>query len=557
MRKLFSLIKTDLNMTFGLSSLSFKAKEKQERWKFILIVVVMFSLIPFYRLFVSWLLKIYTGLSMLNQEGSFMLIGILYSQLIVFILGIVHVMSKYYFSNDLNILVPAPIKSSFIIGSKFISICISQYISQLVLTLPFIIIYGIKSQLGFLFWIYSFIIFLTLPIIPLSFSSIIVMFFMKYTNIKGKKDLIRGIGYFLLIGIIVFLQLKIQSLGNNIEIGGEQYLNKLLADNSILIKNIGKSFPPSIIGTFALVRSNSFNGFLNLILFISISIGSFILLLFISEKIFFSGLIGSSEMAFKKSSLQEKTIKDSFAKSYPQYISIFLKEIKMLFRTPIYLFNSIGGVIIIPIVLVMTTIINGKGSFGAISGEIEDQTHLITLFGIGLISLLGMTNSVGCTTFSREGKNFWISRVIPVKVEHQIIGKILSSLFIQLIAIAAFIISISFIFDLTLTNILGIVFLGLLGSIPMTELGMIVDIMRPLLVWDNPQKAMKENLNVILGMVVGILYLLVIGMIVFYYITKLELNIIYFIITTIFILSSFLLFVWLKKLCISQFSNIE
>ena len=51
---------------------------------------------------------------------------------------------------------------------------------------------------------------------------------------------------------------------------------------------------------------------------------------------------------------------------------------------------------------------------------------------------------------------------------------------------------------LYLNNIIGIVLLGLLGSIPMTELGMVVDIMRPLLVWDNPQKAMKENLNVFL-----------------------------------------------------------
>lgn len=138
MKKLISLIKIDLNMTFGLSSLSFKTKRKQKGWKLILIIVAIIALIPSYRILIKGLLKIYAGLEMLNQEASFLLIGILYSQLLVLILGIVHIMSKYYFSNDLNVLVPLPIKSSFIIGSKFISICISEYIFQLILTLPFI-----------------------------------------------------------------------------------------------------------------------------------------------------------------------------------------------------------------------------------------------------------------------------------------------------------------------------------------------------------------------------------------------------------------------------------
>ncbi|MCR2043063.1 hypothetical protein [Anaerosalibacter massiliensis] len=112
---------------------------------------------------------------------------------------------------------------------------------------------------------------------------------------------------------------------------------------------------------------------------------------------------------------------------------------------------------------------------------------------------------------------------------------------------------------LYLNNIIGIVLLGLLGSIPMTELGMVVDIMRPLLVWDNPQKAMKENLNVFFSMGIGLAYISLISLIVYYCISRLRLNvnIIYFIVSTIFILSSYLIFVWLKKLCASQFINIE
>ena len=49
--------------------------------------------------------------------------------------------------------------------------------------------------------------------------------------------------------------------------------------------------------------------------------------------------------------------------------------------------------------------------------------------------------------------------------------------------------------------------MGLLGSIPTTQIGMAIDILRPMLDWDNPQRAMKQNLNVLISLAVGALYL--------------------------------------------------
>lgn len=559
MKKLLSLIKTDLNMTFGFSYLFFKLREKKDWWKLTVLILGIVALVPSYIMLINGLLNVYSGLEALNQKSSFLLTGLLISQFIIFIFGIVHIMSKYYFSNDLNILVPLPIKSSMIIGSKFISVCVNEYIVQLVITLPFIIIYGIKSQVGFLFWLYSFLIFLVLPIIPLAIASILVMLLMKYTNIKGKKDLLRGIGYFLLLGIILFLQIKIQSIGNEMTVQGEEYLIKLLEDNSILIRTIGKRFPPVLIGTYALIRSGTFNGFLNLILFIGISISFFVAIMLVSEKIFFSGLIGGSEVTVEKDKSIVEIEKENLFKPYPPYISIFIKEIKMLFRTPIYLFNSIGGVVIVPIILIMTLIINGKEALSPIGVIGENKPYLLILIGAGFIALLGIMSSVGSTTFSREGKNFWILRIIPIKVEHLIIGKVLSSLLVQLIATLAFLIGLLFIFNLTFKDVLGVILLGLLASIPIIKLGMIVDIIRPLLNWNNPQKAIKQNINVIIGMGLGIGYLFIVGITVYYFIGTLQLNIniIYLIVSTILIVSSYLLFIWLKKLCTSQFINLE
>lgn len=560
MDKLNSLIKIDLNTTFGLSSLKYKLKNKKGRWQYIVFLVAMVSLIPSYVLLIKGLLSVYSGIEYLNQESLFLLMGFLLSQLIIFIFGILYVMSKYYFSNDLNVLVPLPIKPSTIVSAKFVTLLVNEYLTSLPVIAPFIIIFGMKAHVNLLYWLYSIIAFVFLPVIPLVLASIIVMIFMRYTNIKGKKDLLRIVGYIILIVVIIVLQMKLQSLGQKMtQNGGENYLINLMRGKNTLVKKMGLSFPPSIWATFALSQSDKVLGILYLLLFAGVSVIGFVLVVFLSEKLFLGGLIGGGEITAKRANISSAEMDRLLSKSYPPYISIFLKETKMLLRTPIYLLNTLGGVIIVPIAIIVSVMMDKKAAFGSLSIVIEKYPNVITLVSIGIIVLLGAMNCVGCTTFSREGKSFWIARIVPIKIEHQIVGRILSSLFIQFIAIATFLICISFIFTLNVTDILWITILGFIGSVPTTEIGMIIDAMRPLLEWDNPQKAMKENLNVLIAMGLGALYLFLIGVLVYFMITKLGANpiMVYIMLMGIFAISSIAFFIILKNIAEKQFRDIE
>ena len=44
-----------------------------------------------------------------------------------------------------------PIKPSYIIGSKFVTLMISEYITTLPLILPFILIYGLNTRVNILY----------------------------------------------------------------------------------------------------------------------------------------------------------------------------------------------------------------------------------------------------------------------------------------------------------------------------------------------------------------------------------------------------------------------
>ena len=554
MSRILALVKVDIRNTFSLSTIKNKLKNRESIVHIVIVLIALISLLPTYYFLVSGLSNIFTVYLNVGQKSMFLLTGILLGQMIVLFFGILYVMSKYYFSSDLNILVPLPLRPKEIVGAKFVSLLIYEYLTLLPILLPFIIIYGIKSDVNILYWLYSTIIILFVPVIPLCISSIIVMFFMRYTNIRGKRDLLRTIGYIVLIIALITIQLKLQSIAER-AVADEDFLYKLITDSTFLARRLGIVFPPSMWAALSLSDLSSMSGFLYLLLFVIVSILMFFIMLFLSDRVFFKGLIGNLEVSTSKRAARVR--ERDFQRSSPPYIALAMKEIKMLARTPVYLMNSIGGVIIVPIVMILPFFMEDEESVNMLRSVLRDSQQIINLIGVAFITFLGIVNSVCSTTFSREGKNMWIQRTLPIKVKDQIVGRVLASIFVQIIGIIILYGSLAYLGALTLEGIFIIGILGILGSIPTGEIGMIVDAYRPMLHWDNPQRAMKQNLNVLINMGLGSLYILGIGLLAYKLLDILDIFVIYIIIALIFILSSLVLYKVLKKVIETTFINLE
>lgn len=555
MNKILSLIKTDLNITFGLTSIINSFKTKKNRWQIIIFAIAMLSLIPTYIMMIKGVSLLYNAYRQIGQQSYFLMMGILASQGIVLFFGIMYVMSKYYFSNDLVHLVPLPIKPSYILGSKFVTIMVSEYITSLPIFLPFAIIFGIQGNLGIIYWIYTILIALTLPILPLALASILVMVFMKYTNIKGKKDLFRVVMAVIFMVIVIYLQLTLQKVMSGALTQGEDFFFNLARDANLLVKKLGVISPPAKWGAFAMTNSSKTIGISNLLYFIISGVLSFVVMIFLSEKLFFGGLIGNIEASASKGRGKKKEASKSSNVTKP-YLALAKKELIMLFKTPIYLLNSIGGVIIIPIVLFFS-IKSGDESMAPLLDVLYSNMDIVFLGLIGFIAFYGILNNVGTTTFSREGKNFWIQRTLPIKVKDQIKGRILASLAIQLLGSIILLIIVSLIIKLSIINLLLVAILGILASIPLTQLGMIIDITRPLLTWTNPQQAMKQNLNVLIAMGVATVYGGGIGFLLYKLVGKISIVYIYTVLFVIVAVSIVVFNCVLTKLITKQFRELE
>lgn len=561
MRGLGSLIKMHLNVNFGISAIKFKYfKQKKELWQPIIFILVFISLLPIYIGYIHLLKSVHSTLLSINQEGALLLFGILGSQVILFIFGISHIFAKFYYADDLQILIPLPIKPSTILTARFITVMINEYITILPVVLPIMAVYGVQGGLGALYWLYCLLIFIVIPVIPLVLSAMVTMFFMKYTNIKGKRDLIRVIGGIIITLVAIGMQVVIRNAATTLPPGGEmQYIANLISNKNSLIAQLGTSFPPSIWAATGLSSYQSTEGLLYILLFVVTSALIFLGMIIMSEKVFYAGLIGGQEITAKKKSLTDVQLKDRTSKLRHPILSIMERDMKILIRTPIFLMNSIGAVIIIPFAIAIPVFMGDPAMVTMLTQFYKDENMLlINLVLSAFIIFLGANNGIGATTFSREGKEFWISRIVPIKVEYHLMGKILSSVLVQILAIVVSLGGALFVVPIKLSTIIIVSVLGLLGSVPMIELSMFIDIFRPLLDWDNPQKAMKQNMNVLLSMLIGMGYILVLFL-ASSLMMKLKVNpyIIYSVFGVGFIVLSVVLFKALSSFTNKRFREIE
>ena len=128
MKQFIYLLKTSLNVNFGISALRYRfTKEKNRLWEPILIFLSIIlgggSVIAFYTMI---LYSTYTVGAAINSPEIVITIALLASQLMIFVFGIFYIISAFYFSNDVNILVPLPLKPYHILGCKFIVIMINE-----------------------------------------------------------------------------------------------------------------------------------------------------------------------------------------------------------------------------------------------------------------------------------------------------------------------------------------------------------------------------------------------------------------------------------------------
>lgn len=480
-------------------------KNKRQIKGILLGLILVVALTPMAIGFGQFISAAYDGLHAMGQEAVILGFGLSVVSVVIFFFGIFYAMGIFYFSMDVEYLLPLPFKPWHIMGAKFAVVLIYEYLTELIFFLPTIIAFGIKSSGGVLYYAYGIIIFLLLPIVPLVIASVINMIIMRFTNIAKNKDRFRLVGGLLAmsfgIGINIYTQRFAQDLS-------QTEISKMFQQgNNSLVTLATKMFPSTNIAVNSLINNNNIKGFINLILFAAITIAALIIFIILGQALYFKGVMGVSETSSKRkilsnSELIKSTTQNSSLKVY------VLKELKLLFRTPIYFINCVVMNFLWPVFLLIP-IFSQKGG----SSQLKMATNFLQntkSSGIALgaffafMVFVSCSNAIATTAISREGKNLYILKYIPMKYKDQLMAKVLSAVVLGVAGMLMVCIIAGVLLKLPLDLLLLMIMVGLLGILFTSFIGIFIDLNFPKLQWDSEQKAVKQNLNVLISMVICI-----------------------------------------------------
>ena len=185
-----------------------------------------------------------------------------------------------------------------------------------------------------------------------------------------------------------------------------------------------------------------------------------------------------------------------------------LKELKILFRTPAFLMNCVIMNFLWPVFILIPVFTqpNMLKDINKLSGFINDEKVLaiVLIVGFAISLFVSSTNGITATSISREGQNIFVNKYIPMRYKDQIMAKVLAGVILSgfgilliIVMAAAFIKpALSFVVMLALVALIGVVFSGFLG--------IFIDLSNPKLDWDNEQRAVKNNLNLVINMLLNI-----------------------------------------------------
>ena len=438
-----------------------------------------------------------------DTQASVMILHII--SILSAVFGFNVIINIFYFSNDIENLLPLPLRPHEIIASKFTYSLLSENIMEFILIVGACVGFMAAGGWSVFGVVTSVVGIATLPVIPLAYCGIASVIFMYFTHSVKNRDFlnkITGVGTaILIVGALVSL---VCVSGLN----ADSIAASLSGDDNGFLNIMNIIFPHIPL----MMKSIYNNSPVELLLYILVNAAFVAVFLLISSKMYIKGVSDVNTSKNKQSkSLTEKAVASSVEKGI--FASYLKKEFIVLFRTPPFFMDCIAINLLWPVFLVVIVILQGQTNF--LSGVLtpylagdENSALYITLAFVAVSVLVTAINSIASAAITREGKHFEFMRYIPVKLQTQLNVKAAASIIISGVGMLLYIIAFNIYclfcgaqFDVTLFVLMPILHtvLAILSVVFVTYLGIYMDTINPKLVWDDEINALRGNYNIFIN----------------------------------------------------------
>lgn len=506
MSAFWPLFRLTLNNTLGLSAARYVYLVQRKRlWEPALIALgvgagggaFVFFLYQVARAFVA------VGL-MVNRPEIVFTFAFLVASTLVLVFGFAAVISIFYFSTDLGLLVPLPLRPGTIVLAKFAVIVVGEYVGILLAMGPAATAYAQLVGDSLSYWLAVLLVVLLAPVIPLAIAAVVTLAVMRFINRRHRDILIILFSAALTVGILAF-QIGVM---NNLPSQGDPalYLQQILSGHVDLVAVMGRAFPPAVWATRVIAGATAGSRLVGLALYVGVTGVAVWVLAAAGDRLFYAGLIGGTELARRRLTAHQIAAARAAARHHMVQSGVlsalFWREWRLFMRVPLYVLNGFSASLIVPIIFVfgfrgimrdpdMIRLLDAIYATG-------NAAFFTALVVAGLTVLVTALNTTAASAVSREGRYLWISKVIPVPPEKLVQGKMLFAAVAAAVSALPMLALFAFALRMRPVHLAEVLVLTGLGSAVSVFVGLLVDLARPFLTWTNPQQAVKSNLNVII-----------------------------------------------------------
>lgn len=468
-------------------------------WGMLLLPLLGLAMLPLMGAFAGFSFALYVGATLLGQ--SHLMLTLLFSaaQVTSLTFGVFYVISAFYFAKDLSLLMPLPIRPNQILFSKFLSVMAGQYLTLAPLLLPGMLIYGILADVSWLYIPYALVIFLLIPVPPLVISALFSITLMRLTNLSRNRDIWRVVGALFGLGMVFAFQFVSRfTISDATELGHS--VQDFLIAQERLINLATRYFPTSAWAAGALREAAPTYGAVPFLLFTGVALLSIAVLLWVAERYFLGGLIGSHESRASGRVLTAVELASQTALMRQPSRALLLREIRLLNRTPSFLMAGVIPVVLMPVFILLPMLQRGETLSSLFQVASAAGNPLVPVIATGTVLLMNSMSNIAATAISREGRYLWISRALPIAPRVQIEAKAIHAMFFAILPTGLVAAACGWLGLFDLQSLLGFLACTFLATLAMAYGGLLIDTLNPNLTWTDPQRAMRGNWNTLLAL---------------------------------------------------------
>lgn len=411
--------------------------------------------------------------------------------------GISSTIKVLYYKGDNEILMRYPVSGAEVFISKTLFLFLSQFIVTTVVMAPFLVAYASVSGLGLAFYVKIPVPILLMVFINFFLSNILAIPIMHLTNRIRNKFILIIIGLAILVtaGFALYMLL----FNSMVTYMNDTAFSVFSDDMVAVIETVAKWLIPAKYFADVMVGKELYIAYPALIGMLGLSL---IGMIFIIYFLYAKTLLNNVEVegsAFKHVTKNRRR---------PIFVTLLRKEFLQVFRSVNYSFQYFVLACAMPVMIYFCNEITGRLGENQIGEQIAlGMTMLVMLIFATVIT------SFAATSTSREGDNFYHTKVAPVSIQKQLFAKFTMFFLVSVAANAVCAVVLYFTKQVNLTDAIWLFVMVELVAIAETLIAMRMDIAHPYFNLSGEGEVVNNNASTTLAVAMGFAVAVVIGII--------------------------------------------